>query len=48
MGPGVTPDVTVQVDGLHPYDRNDPADVAYERQQNVLLDSFHDRDCRHH
>jgi hypothetical protein len=47
-GPGVTPDVTVQVDGLHPYDRNDPADVAYERQQNAVLDSFHDRACRHH
>jgi hypothetical protein len=48
MGPGVTPDVTIQIPGLHPYDRNDPADRAYETQQNALLDSFHDRTCRHH
>jgi hypothetical protein len=48
MGPGVTPDVTVQVLGLHPYDRGNPTDIAYEAQQNAILDSFGDRTCRHH
>jgi hypothetical protein len=49
-GPGVTPDVTAVVPGLHDYDRNDPADVAYERQQNALLDSIIgvDKLCRQH
>jgi hypothetical protein len=39
IGPGVTPDVSVVIPGLHDYDRNNAADVAYERQQNALLDS---------
>jgi hypothetical protein len=40
VGPGVTPDLSVVVPGLHDYDRNNPADVAHERQQNALLDSI--------
>ena len=40
VGPGVTPDVSVVVPGLHDYDRNNSADVVYERQQNALLDSI--------
>ena len=50
VGPGVTPDVSVVVPGLHDYDRNNPADVAYERQQNALLDSIvgADKKCRVH
>jgi hypothetical protein len=49
-GPGVTPDVSVTVPGLHDYDRNNPADVAYERQQNALLDSIIgvDKKCKQH
>jgi hypothetical protein len=49
-GPGVTPDVSVTVPGLHDYDPNSSSDVAYERQQNALLDSIIsvDRQCRQH
>jgi hypothetical protein len=49
-GPGVTPDVSMTIDGLHDYNPNDPADVAYERQQNALLDSIIgvDKQCRQH
>jgi hypothetical protein len=50
VGPGVTPDVSIVVPGLHDYDRNNSADVAYERQQNALLDSILgvDKKCRVH
>jgi hypothetical protein len=49
-GPGVTPDVSVVVAGLHDYNPNDPNDVSYERQQNALLDSIIgvDKQCRQH
>jgi hypothetical protein len=49
-GPGVTPDVSVTVPGLHDYDPGNAADVAYERQQNALLDSIVgvDKQCRQH
>jgi hypothetical protein len=39
IGPGVTPDVSIVLPGLHDYNQNDAADVAYERQQNGLQDS---------
>ncbi len=39
-GPGVTPDISVTVPGLHDYNPANAADVAYERQQNALLDSI--------
>jgi hypothetical protein len=50
VGPGVTPDVSIVIPGLHDYDRNNPADVAYENQQNALLDSIAgaDKKCRVH
>jgi hypothetical protein len=50
VGPGVTPDVSVVVAGLHDYDRNNAADVAYEQQMNALLDSIVgvDKKCRVH
>jgi len=50
VGPGVTPDVSVVVPGLHDYNRSNAADVAYERQQNALLDSIRgvDKKCRAH
>jgi hypothetical protein len=50
IGPGVTPDVSITVPGLHDYDRNNGADAAYERQQNALLDSILgvDKKCRVH
>jgi hypothetical protein len=50
IGPGVTPDVSTVVAGLHDYNRANAADVAYERQQNALEDSISsgDRKCRVH
>jgi hypothetical protein len=50
IGPGVTPDVSITVPGLHNYDANNPADVAYERQQNALQDSIitSGTKCRRH
>jgi len=49
-GPGATPDVTLTVPGLHDFDRNQPEDIAYESQQNTLLDSIlgGDKRCRRH
>jgi hypothetical protein len=49
-GPGVTPDVSVVVSGLHDYNPSNPADVAYEQHQNALLDSIIgvDKLCRQH
>ena len=45
-GPGVTPNVSVIVDGLHPYDKANPSDVAYQSQQTQLLRSWGDRLCQ--
>ena len=49
-GPGVTPDVSLVVPGLHDYNPSNPADVEYERKQDALLFSMlgPDKDCRHH
>jgi hypothetical protein len=46
----VTPDVSIVVPGLHDFDRNNAADVAYEQQRNALLDSIVgvDKSCRTH
>jgi hypothetical protein len=38
IGPGVTPDVSVVVPGLHAYDPQNPADVEYERRMLALFD----------
>lgn len=35
-GPGVTPDVTWEGDGLHDFDGDDPEDVAHEARMNEL------------
>jgi hypothetical protein len=50
QGPGVTPDVMWQGPGLHPYDRNDPADVALESEMNATLDAIRGswKKCRTH
>jgi hypothetical protein len=48
IGPGVTPDVSVVVPGLHDFNRNSPGDVAYENQQNAVQDSLGDKKCRVH
>lgn len=49
-GPGVTPDVSVIVQGLHDFNRNNPADIAFDAQQNAILDSIigSDKLCRTH
>jgi hypothetical protein len=50
IGPGVTPDVSVTIPGLHDYNPNSSEDVAYEHQQNALQDSIAgvDTKCRVH
>ena len=50
IGPGLTPDVMWTGPGLHDFNPKNPADVAYERQENALLDSMItvDRQCRQH
>ena len=49
-GPGVTPDVSIIVPGLHDFDPSNAADVEYERKQDALLFSMlgPDKVCRHH
>jgi hypothetical protein len=44
-GPGVTPNVQVEINGLHPYNPHNPTDVTYQAAQTALLKSFHDRSC---
>jgi hypothetical protein len=50
QGPGVTPDVMWQGPGLHPYNGNDPADVALESEMNATLDAIRGswKKCRTH
>ncbi|MDP9303724.1 MAG: hypothetical protein M3O92_04370 [Actinomycetota bacterium] len=50
IGPGVTPDVSITIPGLHDYDANSAGDVEYEQQQNALQDSIAgvDKKCRVH
>lgn len=36
IGPGVTPDVSAEIDGLHPFDAKNPQDLAYEAQQDAV------------
>jgi hypothetical protein len=40
IGPGVTPDVTWEGEGLHDYDKTNPADARYEKDMNALLDQM--------
>jgi hypothetical protein len=44
-GPGVTPNVAIIVNGLHPYDKSNPDDVSYQRAQSALLKSYGDKSC---
>ena len=48
IGPGVTPDVSVTIPGLHDYNPNSLADVAYEHERNVLQDSIAGADKKCH
>jgi hypothetical protein len=48
IGPGVTPDVSITLPGLHDFDPNSSADVAYEQQQNALQDSVAGADKKCH
>jgi len=45
-GPGVTPNVSAIVSGLHPFDSSNPNDVDYQRQQTAILSSWGDKQCR--
>jgi hypothetical protein len=45
-GPGVTPDVTALVPGLHQFDKSNAADVTLEQQQGALIASWGDKSCR--
>ena len=44
-GPGVTPNVATIVQGLHPFDRSNPADLAWQGEQSRVLASWGDRLC---
>jgi len=45
-GPGVTPNIAVTLPGLHPYDKANPADVDFNRQQAAVLSSWGDKQCQ--
>jgi hypothetical protein len=34
------------VDGLHPFDRSNPADVQHQVEQSAILISYGDKLCR--
>ncbi len=44
-GPGVTPNVSIVVDGLGRFDAADQADVDYQSRQTALLSSLGDQQC---
>jgi hypothetical protein len=44
-GPGVTPNVSALIAGLHPYDKNNPNDVNYQTKQAAVLNSWGDKQC---
>ena len=45
-GPGVTPNVATIVEGLHPFDRSNPDDVAWQASQSAVLLGYGDKLCR--
>ncbi len=45
-GPGVTPNISAIVPTLHPFDKSNPNDVDYQRQQAAVLNSWGDKQCR--
>jgi hypothetical protein len=46
QGPGVTPIISATIDGLHAFDKNNVADVDYNRQQAAVLQSWGDQQCK--
>jgi hypothetical protein len=44
-GPGVTPNVSVTVPGLHAFDKSNPSDVSYMQAQDAQLRSWGDKSC---
>jgi len=48
IGPGVSPDVSTTVSGLHDFNSNNSEDVAYEQRQNALQDSVAGADKKCH
>jgi hypothetical protein len=44
-GPGVTPNVATIVPAFHAFDPNNTDDVAFEKSQTALLQSFGDKSC---
>jgi hypothetical protein len=48
IGPGVSPDVSTTVSGLHDFNPNSSEDVAYEQRQNALQDSVAGADKKCH
>jgi hypothetical protein len=45
-GPGVTPNIELIVDGLHPFDEANPEDISLQSEQSATLLSWNDRLCR--
>jgi len=45
QGPGVTPNVQTEINGLHAFDPNNPSDVAYQSKQAALVRSLGDKSC---
>jgi len=45
-GPGVTPNVAATVNGLHPFNRSDQADVELEAAAASQIGSWGDKSCR--
>jgi hypothetical protein len=45
-GPGVTPNISTIIPGLHPFDPDNAQDVDYQRQQAAVLASWGDKQCR--
>jgi hypothetical protein len=44
-GPGVTPNVSAAIPALHVFDKNNPSDVDFQRQQAAILSSWGDKQC---
>ena len=44
-GPGVTPNISVTVPAIGPFDKTNPQDVALKTQMNQLLLSYGDKSC---
>ena len=45
-GPGVTPDVAAIVPALHPFDKSNAEDIAWQQQETAQLLSWNDNLCR--